>query len=54
MNPFDCACNYYIAGSYGVDERFAVVLASSTGGLARAPLEPCLGTRGWSVLVDEV
>ncbi|WP_134765647.1 class I SAM-dependent methyltransferase [Nocardioides sp. 1609] len=56
--PFDFVCDYAAADptgrSDGVEERLAVVLATSTGARARAVLEPGLGPDGWAALVEEV
>ncbi|QCW49600.1 methyltransferase domain-containing protein [Nocardioides dongxiaopingii] len=56
--PLDFVCDYAGADPTGhgdgVEERLAVVLATSTGARARAVLEPELGPDGWAALVEEV
>lgn len=54
VEPLDVGLDFGIGGSDGVEERLAVILASSRGRSARAQLEPVLGRDGWAALLDEV
>jgi SAM-dependent methyltransferase len=54
IEAFDGVCDYSIDGSDGVEERLAMVLASTTGRQARAELEPRLGAQEWAALVENV
>lgn len=54
VDPFDGLCDYGLDGSDGVEERLAMIMATTTGRNARTDLEPRLGARGWAALVDEV
>lgn len=52
--PFDFVCDYGMDGSDGVEERLAVILATSSGRTAQRELEPALGPDGWADLLDDV
>jgi SAM-dependent methyltransferase len=52
--PFDATCNFGIAGSDGVEERVAMIQASTAGQRAAEQLQPILGDNGWAALLDEV
>jgi SAM-dependent methyltransferase len=54
VDPFDGVCDCTIGGSDGVEERLAMILASTTGRRAHDKLEPLLGEQGWADLVDKV
>jgi SAM-dependent methyltransferase len=54
IDALDGLCNYSVYDSDGVNERLAMILATTTGRRARAQLEPRLGAQGWAALVDEV
>jgi len=54
LAPLDVVLDYGTTGGDGVDARLATVLAGSTGGAARAQLEPRLGPEGWEAMLEEV
>ncbi len=54
VEPFDFVCDYGSDGSDGVEERMAVILATTAGRLARQQLEPRLGSEAWQGLLDDV
>lgn len=54
VEAFDGLCDHGLEGSDGVEERLAMIFASTTGRAARAVLEPQLSARGWAELVEEI
>lgn len=54
VDPLDTVQDFGFDGSDGVENRLAVLLATSTGQAARAELLPRLGDDGWAALVDAV
>ncbi len=54
VEPLDVICDHGIDGSDGVEERLAMLLATTTGRLAREELEPRLSAEEWAALLDDV
>ena len=54
IEALDAVCDFGTDGGDGVEQRLAVILASSTGREARADVEARLGEAGWNGLIDEV
>jgi SAM-dependent methyltransferase len=54
VEKFDGLCDYGVFGTDGVEERLAIILASSTGRRATSELAPKLGEQAWAQLLDEV
>lgn len=53
ITPFDFTLDYG-EGAAAVEDRIAIILATSTGARAERILRPALGERGWAELVDRV
>ncbi|MFX4274036.1 class I SAM-dependent methyltransferase [Propionibacteriaceae bacterium Y1685] len=53
ITPFDFTLDYG-EGAAAVEDRIAIILATSTGARAERILRPALGDRGWAELVDRV
>lgn len=54
ISPLDVTLDYGYDGSDGVENRLALILATTTGRRARAGLEPALGPDGWAALLDDI
>ncbi|MFT4201421.1 class I SAM-dependent methyltransferase [Gordonia sp. (in: high G+C Gram-positive bacteria)] len=52
IKPFDTHFDHGIDGSDGVDERLALILATTTGRLAREQLADRLDEQQWAALLD--
>jgi len=54
LDPLDVVLDHGFAGTDGVEERLATILATTVGREARAALLPGLGADGWAALLEEV
>lgn len=52
VDPFDTVFDHSVGGSDGVEERLALILATTTGRLARQQLAGAISDEQWSELVD--
>ncbi|MCW2812829.1 MAG: class SAM-dependent methyltransferase [Nocardioides sp.] len=52
--PLDVTLDYGTDGTDGVENRLAIILATTTGRRALTELAPVLGPERWDALVDEV